>query len=367
MAKALVRKELKRNDYAKRGLLTVVGAVVVLLLVFAKTTGIIGGREEISAKVANAGGALRPGSDVKMRGVIIGRVADITRAPDGDVLVNLAMADGQIQKVPSNAVARILPATVFGTTFVDLTTHSASSPVTLKAGDQVPADKTQETLELQQALDDIDRLTKALGPAELASALGSAAAALDGRGTQLGGMIDQLDGYMKKLNPKLPAIRTDARKLSENLAILQRNLPDLLTALDDGLITARTVVAEQANITAIIAGATSLSREGNLFFSQNKDPLVRFLSSTGTVVDALFDNRNVAFGPAMETNRRVASLIRSAMKNGFLDVTAVIQTNVPNDYTASQRPRFSSSGARVGAPDLGRASVSQLLEGTEDR
>ena len=41
----------------------------------------------------------------------------------------------------------------------------------------IPADQTQDTLELQQALDDIDRWSRRSGPAELASAMASGAGA----------------------------------------------------------------------------------------------------------------------------------------------------------------------------------------------
>ena len=113
---------------------------------------------------------------MKINGVIIGRVTEITRGPDGDVRIGMLVHEDDLDSIPANVEARILPATVFGTSFVDLVVYDGASDDALEAGAVIPADKTQGTLELQQALDDIDRLVTALGPAELASAIGSAAA-----------------------------------------------------------------------------------------------------------------------------------------------------------------------------------------------
>src|SRR5204863_8241054 len=105
--------------------------------------------------------------------------------------------------VPANVVARVLPAAVFVATFVDIVVHGKPAEDNLEVVAQVKADTTQDTLEFQQALDDIDRLVKALGPAELASAIGSAAQALDGRGAQLAATVNTLNSYLGRLNPRM--------------------------------------------------------------------------------------------------------------------------------------------------------------------
>src|SRR5690348_3055542 len=178
-----VRKELTRRDLAIRGLAALAVLAVALTFLFMKSTGSIGGPRHVSAELRDAGGSLANGADVKVRGVIIGRVTGIGPGAKGGVRVDISVPQSDLDMVPANVVARILPATVFGTSFVDLVPPKgkAASTDSLRAGAVIPADRTQGTLELQQALDDIDSLVKAVGPAELASAIGSAAQALDGR------------------------------------------------------------------------------------------------------------------------------------------------------------------------------------------
>ena len=174
------RRELRRNELALRGVGVIVLIALVLGFVVLKQNGTFGGEPELAAEVPTAGGSLAQGSDVKVLGVIVGQVTTITRADDGGVRVGMKIPEENLDGIPANVEARILPATVFGTSFLDLVVKGTPSTTTLAAGATIPADTSVETLELQQALDDIDRLVRALGPAELQMAISSAADALEG-------------------------------------------------------------------------------------------------------------------------------------------------------------------------------------------
>jgi virulence factor Mce-like protein len=345
MGTRLGRRELRRQDYARRGLVVLVGFAVLLAAAWLRSSGAVGGDPEVSAQVRNAGGSLRSGSDVKIAGVIVGRVSAIARGDDGGVRVEMRMPEGDLEKIPDNVVARILPATVFGTSFVDLVVYDAPSGTPLKAGAVIPADQTQDTLELQQALDDIDRLVKALGPAELASAIGSAAQALDGRGEQLGEIVDTLAAYLARINPRMPMVRTDLRKLATTLEVIDDVAPDLLDATEDGLVTLNTIVTQQASIRAIIVGGTSLARTSTAFLGENREQVVRLINDGAILLDALYDNRRAGISGAIGTNAALGPELASTLKAGFLRTDAQMRTDAPPYYTAADRPRLSRAGA----------------------
>jgi virulence factor Mce-like protein len=353
MASNKGRKDPTKLDFAKRGLVAVAVAALAMALLYGKSSGVLSSPDQVTAHLVNAGGSLPKGADVKSRGVIVGRVNSITRASDGGVLVKLTLSDGQLEDLPANVVARILPATVFGTSFVDLTIHGPASAQPLARGAIVPADTTQGTLELQQALDDIDRLVKALGPGELASALGSAAQALDGRGEQIGSMIDRLDDYLHQLNPEMGQVRSDVAKLASNLEILRKAAPDLLDAVDDGLVTARTIVVEQATIATIITGGIKLVDQGSSFLDANQASLVRFLNSAGTLLDALYDNRVAAFTDALDTNHALSVKIPSLIHHGWALVEVNPVLAVPDGYSGRQ------AASRTAA--LSRTTLSSMV------
>jgi phospholipid/cholesterol/gamma-HCH transport system substrate-binding protein len=334
------RREPTRHELAGRGLVVLVVIALLLGAVYLRGSGRWGGDPRVYADVANAGGSLRSGSDVKLRGVIVGRVTHIDRAPDGSVRVAMRLPEDSLHEVPADVVARILPATVFGTSDVDLVPPKGAGTAALRAGAVVPADTSTDTVELQQALDDIDTLVKALGPAELATTIGAAAVALHDRGDQLGRTAEVLDAYLHKLNPAMPLVRADLRKLADGLEVVREVAPDLLQATDDGLVTARTIVDEQDAIEAILKGGTGFASDSDAFIRANGDDLARFIDNSYRLLDALYDNRGVGITGSILTNIQVAAVVASAVKDGAMQTDAVFRFDAPPYYTAGDRPSY---------------------------
>ncbi|UDY22324.1 MCE family protein [Nocardioides sp. Kera G14] len=337
------RKDPTKQQLARRGLATLLVILVLLGLIRLRTSGAWGGPPMVSADLRNAGGALTSGSDVKLFGLVVGRVKSITNGTDGGVRVTLAMQDDQLPHVPANVVARILPATVFGTTYVDLrptTGETATSgAASLKPGAVVPADTSQDTLELQQALDDIDRLVKALGPADLATAIGAVSVALQGRGEQLGTTIDGLDAYLHQFNPELTQVGSDLDQLATLLQLVDKVAPDLLDATDDGLVALKTLVDHRTDLDGVLVNATKLAKSGDTFLTTNTKQLERFLSSAFQVIDALHDNPG-GISAAVQANQKAAKVVQGAMDKGILKIDAKLRLDSPRYYGTGDRPSF---------------------------
>jgi phospholipid/cholesterol/gamma-HCH transport system substrate-binding protein len=340
-------REISRNTLARRGLVGLLVLAVIGAFLSLRSNGTFGTSPHVTALVENAGGALIPGSDVKMNGVIIGKVASIERADNGQVKVDLDMVGKDLDHVPANVVARILPATVFGKTFVDLVVHGRASSDRLKTGATVHADSTQGTLELQNALDDIDALVKALGPAELASALGSAAQALDGRGAQIASMVSTANGYLDRLNPRMPAVRSDLQKLAAATTVVNRIAPDLLDATDDFIVFAKTIAGNQAAITSFLSGGTHLADTATAFLHNNQANLVRFIRGASGLLDALYDNRVVGISNAIGVNTVAGSRLASIVAFGYAQTDATLTTKVPPYYGPGQRPAYRASSTSM--------------------
>lgn len=339
-------REETRQQLARRGLIALVALAVIGALITLRSNGTFGSKPHVTAEVANAGGSLRAGSDVKMNGAIVGKVSSIERAKSGGgVSIDIEMSEEDINSVPANVVARVLPATVFGTTFVDLVLHGEGSGE-LKAGSVVKADSSQGTLELQQALDDIDRLVKALGPAELASAIGSAAEALDGRGGQIGQQVRVLNSYLDRINPRMPQVRADLTALASTTKLLDEIAPDLLDATDDVLVTLNTIVTQEASLTALLSGGTTLARTARGFLSKNEKQLVRFINGSAVLLDAVYDNRKAGISGAIAVNIALGKAIPTTVREGFVKTDGTIKLGVPRYYSAGQRPTY-----RTGSTD----------------
>lgn len=334
------RVELSRAAYARRGLIAIVFMAVAISLLAVRSTGVIGGPDEVSASLTNVGGSLSNGADVKLHGVIIGKVTSIRSGPEGNVIAELGMKPGRLDKVPENVVARILPATVFGTSYVDLTTHDNAAEDPLRTGSVIPQDTRQPPLELQQALDDIDGLIKTLRPAQLSATLGAVAAALDGRGEQLGTTVETLEGYLGRVQPRVPLIRADVRKLAENLRIVQQMAPDALDATRDSLVTMRTVREEAANLNRILVRGARLVAGGNELLREIRPMLVPFLRDASIVVDVFHDLRKQAFSQSFAQLREVSAKVLSTIRHSWLDNDVHVLPDAPDHYGPEDCPRY---------------------------
>ncbi|QYJ04864.1 MCE family protein [Nocardioides panacisoli] len=335
-------REVSQATLARRGLLVIVAVAVLAAFVQLRSNGTFGTSPHVVAHVADAGGALQAGSDVKVDGVIVGRVHAIESADEGGVDIDIEMGEDHLDRVPGNVVARVLPATVFGTTFVDLVVHGEPAG-RLEAGASIAPDQTQGTLELQQALDDIDRLVEALGPAELASAIGSAAQALDGRGAQLRATLASANDYLERLNPRMPQVRADLEKLAANAELADEIAPDLLDAAEDTLTFLDVLVSQEAQLTTLLTGARSLTVTGRKFVAANQDDLVRFINDSAVLVDALYDNRKAGITGAITENIRLGQTLPTVIEKGYVRTEGPLRLNFAGDldyYDAGDRPSY---------------------------
>ncbi|KAA1429117.1 MCE family protein [Nocardioides antri] len=336
-------RDVPRHVYARRGLIVLVGLAVLGVLVTLRSNGTLGDKPHVTTVVKDAGGALRKGSDVKMNGVIVGKVRSVKRdEASGAVAIDMEMSEDDLEHVPANVVARVLPATVFGTTFVDLVVHGPPAGDSLEAGSVVKADKTQETLEFQQALDDIDRLVSALGPAELASAIGSASQALQGRGRQIAANVDALSSYLARLNPRMPAVRNDLEELATATRVVDEISPELLDATEDALVFLHSLVRQEAAVTSLIAGGTDLADTARQFLTDNEQRLLRWIRGTGTFTDVLYDYRRVGITDAISLNIALGARLPTVVRKGFVRSDGIFRTDLPEYYDRSDRPSFAS-------------------------
>lgn len=305
--------------------------------------GALADRVEAVAVLDSAGGSLVKGADVKYDGVIVGQVTSL-RAGEGSavrppVLLDLHLDEAMADDVPENVTARILPASIFGTSFVDLV--RPRQPVgRLEAGQEIAQDTSRETLELQTLLDGLDRVVTSLGPAELAGTLEGLAGALDGRGETLGQTMVRLESYLGKLNPSVPLIRENLWLLARNLEAFERYAPDLFAATDNALVAARTLVQLEDEFRALVtSGSRTLDRTTHLL-NRNEQALVDTLLHTAAVVDVLYDGRSGVVGGLLEAIELVRRMVHATSFGRFLRVDGNTVVQSPPEYGPGDCPTY---------------------------
>jgi phospholipid/cholesterol/gamma-HCH transport system substrate-binding protein len=239
----------------------------------------------VTVDTGSAGNEMHQGADVKMRGVVVGRVSAI-HADGAGARLTLAIDPGKLHQIPAGVTAQMLPTTLFGERFVALV-PPAGAPAggpTLTDRTTIAQDRSTDALELQQVLDNVMPLLTAVQPQKLAATLDAVATALDGRGEELGTTLVRLDRYLTRLNPQLPALTDDIKQLVTVSRTYAAAAPDIVQALTDFTKTSGTIAQKQADLSTVYGSATATSQDLTSYLRQNKDNLIHLAAdSRGTL------------------------------------------------------------------------------------
>ncbi len=215
------------------------------------------------------GNQLARDSDVKVRGLIVGRVDEIETTPTGGAELVLHLDPEHAELVPANVSARFLPKTLFGERYVDLTIPEQPARSSLADGDVITQDRTEDAVRLDQALDNLLPVLKAVQPEKLSSTLSAISTALEGKGEQLGETLSELGDYLRELNPHVPKLQENLRELAEFSGNLSDVAPDLVATLDNLSTTSRTIVDQSFNLDTLYRTVTTASSDLDAFLDAN--------------------------------------------------------------------------------------------------
>lgn len=268
--------------------------VVLIVLVVALLSLSIAFYEKVFTKVTmvtletdRTGNQLQAQSDVKLRGIIVGEVRKVSSDGDG-AKIELALQPDKTAMIPSNVSAQLLPKTLFGERFVSLVLPSDRARA-IRAGDVIPQDRSQASIELEKVFDDVLPLLQALKPAELNATLTALSTALQGRGEQLGKNLVALDSYLSKLQPSVPQLVRDLDELGQVSDLYNRVAPDLLGALDNLTVTSRTVTEKAGQLGSLLVAGQQTAQTLQDFLDANGDRLITVASGSAKLLKVLAD------------------------------------------------------------------------------
>jgi phospholipid/cholesterol/gamma-HCH transport system substrate-binding protein len=260
-----------------------VGFVVVVVLLVGVSVAAFQGRFSRSVGVVlltdRVGSQLQVGSDVKLRGLVVGRVSSVSVTARGARL-GLALAPEQVGLVPAGVSARLLPKTLFGERFVDLVSPVAGSAAVaagahLRAGDVIGQDRSSVAVELEAVFADLLPLLRTVQPGKLAATLNALAGALEGRGARLGRNLVLVDGYFARLNPRLPAVQADISGLADLASTYATAAPELVVAARNLVTTNTTIVQKRDSLAGFLAGTAGFANTAADFLDANGQRLVQ--------------------------------------------------------------------------------------------
>jgi phospholipid/cholesterol/gamma-HCH transport system substrate-binding protein len=231
----------------------------------------------------SVGNEMHPGADVKIRGVQVGEVRQISADGTGARL-ELAIQPDMVNQIPANVTAEMLPTTLFGERYVDLVMPAAPTQARLTAGTVIRQDHSADAVELEKVLNNLLPLLQASAPDKLSVTLTALANGLQGHGKELGQTLVALNAYLAKYNRHLPALDNDIRELATYARNLNQAAPDLVQALSDFTVTSQTFVAERASVSALYSTLTTASGDLQAFLDANSSNIIQLnADSVGTL------------------------------------------------------------------------------------
>jgi len=298
----------------------------------------------VTLETDKVGNQLAPPSDVKLRGLIVGEVREVSS--DGSrATVDLALDPDMVGLIPSNVSARLLPKTLFGEKFVDLVLPTGPAARPIRENDVIPQDRTSVSIELERVLADLLPLLRAIQPEKLNATLNALATALEGRGDALGDNLVRVDRYFKQINPQIETLQADITGLADFFSIYADAAPDLLRLMRNSAVTA-TTFAERPDVYAgFLLGTTGFANTTRQVVRENEDRIIQLGRVSRPVLQVLA--KYSPHYPCLLQGLRHANsndptspgAIGSAFAKGYLNITLEI---VPQrgPYQPGEEPRF---------------------------
>lgn len=263
----------------------------------------------VTLKSDRAGLVMEPGAKVKLRGVEVGRVGDISGGLD-QVSLDLEMFPDQLRQIPSNVQAEIRATTAFGAKYVNLIYPGDPSPQRLSKGAVLQSSNV--STEVNTVFQNLRGVLQKIDPAKLNGVLSALAEGLRGQGERLGQAITDGNDVLLALNPRAETVRRDWQALQGFSDTYAAAAPDIVTVLDAASTTSVTITDQAANLDALLVGVLGLSRSG-IDLRPSKDNLVKAINVLQPTTDLL-----LKYDPQLTCLLQGGKM---TVDSGFLDVT----------------------------------------------
>lgn len=321
----------------------------------------------VTVQAERAGLQLPQFGDVRMHGVLIGQVREITQR-DGKAMIRLGLEPDAAKAIPTNARVQIRPTTLFGQKYVEFVDPEQAGEIGLEDGTVIASDRVDTSVEIELILTRLSSILTAVQPQDLNATLNAVATALSGNGEDIGLAMEKLDSYLEVMNPHLPKLKRDLTRLADVAETYDMAAPDLLEALENATTTARTVTDKESDLSDSLEGVTKVATSARGLLRENERailiegklvvPLLNLLAFYSPEYQCLFRGMEKSI-PALD----------GIFRNSRVNQTMSFGGTQRPAYQVKDRPEWNGTWrgpsclGLPGNPIIGRP---QMLDGTED-
>ena len=257
----------------------------LLGLTIANTT--VGPTTGYTARFTDATG-LNIGDDIRMSGVRIGQVTDISVAENKYADVRFDVEAGR--QLPSTLTATIKYRNLIGQRYVSLGIGSGNTNGVLRAGDMIPVERTQPALNLTQLFNGFQPLFQALNPEDVNKLANELIQVLQGEG----GTIDSVLSHTASLASTIASKDEVIGQVIDNLNTVLTTVNDRTTevaGLIDQLQQLATGLAQQrGSIGEAIGALGDLTASTAGLLSSVRPPLKEDIAALGVLSGTLAEH-----------------------------------------------------------------------------
>ncbi len=263
-------------------------AAIALLLVAAfraEQLPLIGGGDVYYAAFAEAGG-LELGDEVRVAGVRVGQVEEITL--DGDqVLVGFRVDKGTSFGTESGASIRIK--TLLGSMFVALEPDGAGQ---LEPGSTIPVSRTTSPYDVVEAFSGLANTTERIDTDQLSKALNTISDVGEKTPEEVQSSLEGLSRLSRVVAARDEQLNSLLVSLEDVSTVVADRNHELIKLFDDGELLFRALTARRQAVHDLLVSSRQLAGQLSGLIADTREDLTPALRHLDTVVDVLETNQD---------------------------------------------------------------------------
>ncbi|WP_326549128.1 MCE family protein [Mycolicibacterium sp. ND9-15] len=266
-------------------LILVVLIAVALVLTYMLFFGTLRQTETVTLTSDRSGLVMEKNAKVKLRGVQVGRVADI-QGGSQPVALKLEIDKDKLEFIPANVEGQIRATTVFGAKFVDLIYPDDPSSQRLAPGQVI--ESRNVTVEANTVFQNVVDVLENVDPAKLNSTLYALAEGVRGQGERIGQATTDANQVLLELNPRYETVTEDLRALRDFNDTYSAAAQDIVTTLDALSTTSTTVAARAGQLDALLLATIGFSNSGISLLAPNQANLIKAINLLEPTTNLLY-------------------------------------------------------------------------------
>jgi len=255
-------------------------------------------------------GGLAAGNDVKVSGVKVGTVSDVS-LQQGKARVRFTV-DGKV-RLGSDTTAHIRTGTLLGERVLTLESNGEGR---LRSSDVIPVSRTGSPYSLSDALGDFAGNTRDTDTGALNQSLNTLTATVERVAPQLGPAFDGISRISKALNERNDSLSGLLKSAADVTGILSQRSQQVNALILNGNELLGVLQQRQSAIVTLLANTSALSRQLSGMVADNEQELAPALEKLNSVA-AMLQRNNDNIAKAMTGLAKFQLTQAEAVNNGF--------------------------------------------------